>query len=220
MITIKTDNGYYGAPNNLFVRKNINIEPGLTVLIGCNGSGKTTCLKLIKNACKEQNIPCFAYDNLSQGGSNGIENCMRTGNYAAMARNLISSEGEKIIVNLEPAASQIGQFVRKNQNSDKIVITMDAIDSGLDIEGINLIKNCLLRPIIADCRKNNIEAYIIIAANAYETANGEKCLYPRSGNYKTFSDYESYKVFILKSAEAKNNRYKVIKEKANRRRGA
>ena len=47
--------------------KEIELNSGLTVLVGCNGAGKSTLLLNIKEYVKGQNIPCYYYDNLSSG---------------------------------------------------------------------------------------------------------------------------------------------------------
>lgn len=48
--------------------KQIEIQPGLTVLVGCNGAGKTTLLRNIENQLRTENIPYNYYDNLHDGG--------------------------------------------------------------------------------------------------------------------------------------------------------
>ena len=48
--------------------KNITIKSGLTVLVGCNGAGKTTLIKNIAEQLKKENIPYYAFDNLSCSG--------------------------------------------------------------------------------------------------------------------------------------------------------
>ena len=47
---------YYDEGFNLYKKKTIKINPGVTVLVGCNGIGKTTLLHQIRHALKEENM--------------------------------------------------------------------------------------------------------------------------------------------------------------------
>lgn len=192
----------------LYNRKNFTINPGLTVLIGCNGAGKTTMLNHIKYELEKSEIPVFQYDNVHDGGSNSIS---RAGFYDQMdtlASLLCSSEGEKISQNIGQAAGQIGGFVRKNSNKGEVWILFDAIDSGYSIDNIIETKHDLFDTIIEDCGKRNIDVYIVVSANSYEMACGEQCLDIWSGKYITFENYDEYKQYILKTRERKDRRYK------------
>ena len=59
---------YYGEDYDLYKKKTITIKEGLTVLVGCNGIGKTTLLRQIKDHCKKEDIPVLSFDNLKEGG--------------------------------------------------------------------------------------------------------------------------------------------------------
>ena len=50
--------------------KKIEIQPGLTVLVGCNGAGKTTLLHNIAQELKKNGVPHHFYSNLNDGGTN------------------------------------------------------------------------------------------------------------------------------------------------------
>lgn len=118
----------------IYSKKNIEIEQGLTVLVGCNGSGKTTLLKQIKDLCKKEDIPCYYFDNLHEGGHESINKAVFYGNVSFLAESLSLSEGENINLNISNRAREIGCFVHKNEKADKLFILMDAIDSGLSID--------------------------------------------------------------------------------------
>lgn len=60
---IKTWRDPYDAGFSTCRKKQIEIQQGLTVLVGCNGSGKTTLLHNIKSELKKEDIPVFYYDN-------------------------------------------------------------------------------------------------------------------------------------------------------------
>ena len=192
----------------LYNRKNFTINPGLTVLVGCNGAGKTTMLNHIKYELEKNEIPVFQYDNVHDGGSNSISRAGFYGHMNTLASLLCSSEGEKISQNIGQAAGQIGGFVRKNSSKREVWILFDAIDSGYSIDNIIETKRDLFDTIIEDCGNRNIDIYIVVSANSYEMAHGEQCLDIWSGKYITFKSYDEYKHYILKTRERKDKRYK------------
>lgn len=198
---------YYNKKEYIYNNKNIELEEGLTVLVGCNGSGKSTLLHQIKYLCKQSNIPYYYFDNLTEGGSNAREKAGFYGDTMFLAQSLCSSEGENINLNVCNSASKIGNFVNKNQKADKIFILIDAIDSGLSIDYIIELKELLFKTIIEDTSKRGLKVYIIVSANEYEMARNEKCFLIPDMKYKTFKDYDEYRSFIIESRNKKNKRY-------------
>lgn len=51
----------------IFKKKNITIKSGLTVLVGCNGAGKTTMLNQIEDMLDKENIPVLLHSNITNG---------------------------------------------------------------------------------------------------------------------------------------------------------
>lgn len=207
-LTIKTPHGYYRESDKIFKSTKVDFTPGLTVLVGCNGAGKTTLLKIINTACKQNKIPLYQYDNLHDGGERSMSKMLQRHDIENAALMMTSSEGENIINSIANIAGEIGKFVSANRMEKQIVITMDAVDSGLSIDHIVLLKKTLFDTITSDAKSNNIPLYLIVAANSYEMTSGERCLDVSAGKYITFSDYTEYRNFILKSAEKKELRYK------------
>ena len=58
----------YDCGIDLYKKKTIEIKTGVTVLVGCNGIGKTTLLHCIKDSLKKEKIPCMEFNNLIEGG--------------------------------------------------------------------------------------------------------------------------------------------------------
>lgn len=191
----------------IFNRKNITIETGLTVLVGCNGAGKSTLISYIKEELDKKDIPAFMYDNVSDGGDSSFSNALFRDQISLVAALLCSSEGEKINLNIQQAAGQLGRFVRRNQDKSEIWILFDAIDSGFSIDNIQEVKNDLFTSIISDCKSKEIDVYIVISANSYEMVSGERCMDVWDGKYVRFNNYDEYKEFILKTRKRKDIRY-------------
>ena len=198
---------YYNEKEYIYNKKNIELEEGLTVLVGCNGSGKSTLLRQIKDLCKKQDIPCYYFDNLTEGGSNAREKAGFYGDTMFLAESLCSSEGENINLNMTNCANKIGKFVRNNKNAKKIFILLDAIDSGLSIDYVIELKKDLFNTILSDTLRKGIETYIVVSANEYEMARNEKCFLIPDMTYKTFENYDEYRSFIIESRNKKNKRY-------------
>lgn len=190
----------------LYKKTQITIKPGVTVLVGCNGCGKTTLLRTMHEKLKKDTVPVMFYDNLRDGGSNAKSRAGFYNDIPMLATLMCSSEGEQINLNLCAAARNIGSFVRKNKGAPEMFFLFDAIDSGLSIDNIEETKELLFDTIIEDNPNSNV--YIIVSANEYEMCREEKCFDVRNGKYITFENYEEYRSFILNSRKEKDERCK------------
>lgn len=188
----------------VFEKNKITLKPGLTVFVGCNGSGKSSLLHCIESLLKEENIPNIFFDNLKDGGQNALSEAEYMGDLAFLATAAQSSEGENIIMNLGTFAGKVGKWVRRNRDAKELWILLDACDSGLSIDNVIDIKKYLFQTIINDNPKSNV--YILAAANEYEMASGESCFDVVKGQYVSFQNYEEYKTLILRSNHDKKNR--------------
>lgn len=221
-----------GQGFELYKKHTINIKPGVTVLVGCNGIGKTTLLKNIESELDKENIPCIRFDNLNNGGSNSLSKAVYNDDFTLLSAMMSSSEGENIVINLGKFATRLRRFIESGEDRDKINplkvvlddylnnktekvlqkipderwILLDAVDSGLSIDNIIDLKEGLFDTIL----ENNFgkEVYIIVSANEYEMANGEQCFDVGAGKYVSLNSYEEYKDLILKSKEWKIEREK------------
>ena len=212
----------------IFYRKNIEIKPGVTVLIGCNGAGKSTLIHTMQDELKKNNIEYLNYDNLHDGGNRSVSNAMFYDDIGLAASMMCSSEGETITLNIMNLGENIVYYLKhgktkrtrldimlesiENADSKKKEETVsqerwiffDAVDSGLSIDNVLDFKEFVLEPIV----KSNSNLYVILSANSFEMASGEQCLDVYNGQYCTFDNYEEYKKFICKTRERKEKRYK------------
>ena len=67
VIEIEQSPHYEGK--KFFLYNHLDFDEGVTVLVGCNGSGKSTIIGNIKRYCKKNNIDCVQFDNLQDGAS-------------------------------------------------------------------------------------------------------------------------------------------------------
>lgn len=225
MIQIKTWRDPYDSGFSPTKPTTINIEEGLTVLVGCNGAGKTTLLNNIKEEMKKQNIPCNLYDNLRDGGSNSLSEAFFNENIELGASLWTASEGEAIKINFGNSSTKIREFLKTgfyNSKSNRFarlfsdkkepeevgnqrVLLFDAVDSGLSVDSIVEVKE-VFNLILEDAKQFGVETYIVISANEYELARGSNCFDVNAGEYIKFNDYEDYRTFILKSRKTKEKR--------------
>ncbi len=212
----------YNEGFNTCRRKEVTLNSGLTVLVGCNGAGKSTMLQNIKDDL-DHNVPCMLFDNQAN-----TDYAFQKGfniDYGMLATYKASSEGERITLNIGKLATKLREFIFKGESgedrerrllwndSEKEVnfinerwLLLDAVDSGYSIDNVIELKS-LFKLIIEDSKKLGVDVYIVIAANEYELANNENCLDVMEGKYVTFKDYEDYKQFILNTRKKKDKRY-------------
>ena len=196
----------------LYYKNAAVFEPGVTVLIGCNGCGKTTMIKQIEKQLEKDKIPYAIYDNIRDGGHNARERAGFYGDMEFIASSICSSEGENIVMNMINMARRMGALAKKNPEAKELWFLFDAVDSGLSIDNVLDIKEYLFKTVLDNNKDRDV--YIIISANAYEMCRGEKCFDTYLCKYVNINSYEEYRDFIIKSREKKDKR----EEKENKKR--
>ena len=83
----KIETNLYDDGKPMFCKRQIEIEPGLTILVGCNGSGKTTLLDQIRTIVRDKEIPYIKYNNLTDGNETSYSMSMAAyfGNFEQMS---------------------------------------------------------------------------------------------------------------------------------------
>ena len=202
----KIEKDYYCNGDNLYTKGAVTFKPGVTVLVGCNGLGKTTLLHEIEHQLNQSGVHCIKYDNLVDGGANARSRAGFYGEMSFLATSMCSSEGENIVMNIGRVAGRIGRLVKTDPDSKEIWILLDAIDSGLSTDNVVEVKELLFKTILEDIRNEEKDIYIVVSANAYEMARGERCLDVRNLKYRKFRNYEQYRNFILETKKQKEDR--------------
>jgi energy-coupling factor transporter ATP-binding protein EcfA2 len=196
----------YYLEGNLYKKDYVEIKEGLTILVGCNGSGKTTMISQMKDQLKkDKTAGILEFNNLTQGGSNKVSELAFHERFDEMSLRLLSSEGENIYYNIGDILRKIGRAIHKKE-TDKLFIFLDAVDSGLSIDYCSELIEVLKEVVIPDAEKSEVELYIIASTNAYELARQNECLDVQNCTYRTFRGYEYYRKFILRSRKNKDKR--------------
>lgn len=203
----KIEKDYNTEGEYMYKKMHVTFEPGLTVLIGCNGCGKSSLIRQVQHIVRHDlKLPCISYDNVHEGGAASINKAMFKGDMGFVSLGFISSEGEQIALNLQQIAMQIGSMFKKYTDEKEFWIFLDGIDSGLSIDAIEDLKRGLFDTIFNTYPDK--EVYIIASANEYELARGEQCFDTVECRYVNIKSYTRYRNIILKSREYKDNRQK------------
>lgn len=244
MRTFKTWRDPYGLGFSTCYPRQITIEKGLTVFVGCNGLGKSTLLRNINEILSNENTPVKFFDDIKES-QNFTQQAVFNGDYRTASMLLSSSEGEQITVRIGSLLQGLNEFIATglfpvDSSSMKIIeafkrladktdydnlvesnpsnerwLLFDATDSGYSIDNVIDMKE-LFKLLVDDAESQGVDLYILIAANEYELADGTNCFDVARGKYITFSNYADYKQFILKSRKLKDDRLQRGSEKNSR----
>lgn len=204
-MNIKIDRDYYDVGYDLYKKDFVDLQPGLTVLVGCNGSGKSTLLHQLQEKAQELQIPKLSYNNLRDGQKKAMDYALNISrDLGLLAKLATSSEGEQIYTNFGNFAKKIGSFIsRTGPGKKEIFVLLDAIDSGLSIDQVSEMKD-FFAFVCEEEKKNGKEIYFVVSSNEYELCNGSRCLILPEMEYVSFSSYQDYKQAILDSREYKD----------------
>lgn len=210
---VSVKRAYYEKKDYIFKKGRIGLLPGVSVLVGCNGCGKSTFLGAATDQLGNERVRYIYYNNLHDGGSSSVSQAIWSGNIRAASALMCSSEGETIRLNLGGVAAECRREMLRLSESEQrgekeLWLLLDASDSGMSIDNVIELKGELFKTILQETEKHGITAYILVAANEYEMAAGENCLDVQSGRYVSFHDYDDYRKFILKTRENKERRYR------------
>ena len=195
----------------LYSHKDVIFNPGLTCLIGCNGSGKSTLMMLMKEELKNKpGVLVLSYDDRSNGGSHLMEKFGFNERYDKLGAMMMSSEGEKIHIGLEDFVSTMRRAIWQCE-PDELWIFMDAVGSGLSIDGIREVKD------FADCvyedNEGKRDVYFVVSTNEFEFAEKTDCIDVTTFEHVLFTEYNTYRDFILKTRMKKDKRIERLQKK-------
>lgn len=170
----------------------VTFTPGVTTLVGKNGSGKSSMVSEINEYLKKNKIPVYYYEQREMGRRSASSFILggsveETGNYYC------SSEGERIIVSVGYNMQRIKQFLIKHKDAEMVFVLFDGLDSGLSI---NLIRN--LQDIFEIMLKDFPNLFIINTTNNYEFTKNSRCIIAKNGRDIQFNKYDDFVKLIMK----------------------
>lgn len=195
LITFEISTNPYG--DRLYNRKYFEFRPGVSILVGRNGVGKTTLLDMLERRCQRNNIPCYYYND-RRDNFRDLEQAVDRGDFSKISMLSFHSEGEKIYNNLCYRVSDIKRFIDGHQNSKKVMLLFDSIESGLDTDGVEQIKN-IFNFILQD--RADKDTYILVSAQNYAMMENEQCFDVAKGCYVSIDSFETLKSFIHQQCE-------------------
>lgn len=194
----------------IYNKDSVEIKPGITNLLSCNGGGKTTLLQQIKyQLVKDDSVVLFEYSEVSEGRNHAMDKYGLFSQTDKVARNLMSSEGENVLNNFGEFCHKLGSKIKNlDTNKKEVWILLDGIDSGLSVNEIADIPG-FLKMVSEDIEEKGLTPYILIAGNNYELIGElkESCLDTINLEYLTVNSYEEYRKIIFDSGELKRIRY-------------
>ena len=191
-----------------YTNKVIEINPGITILTGPNGSGKTYACRQICDFLREQNKQYIDIDLYHNNKSIGDHYLMH-GNTKALAKYFYASEGQKLYDTfIDNHTVKIGRFIRKlkDKETKEGYIIIDGCDSGVSPDLMMNYRD-LFELILDDCKKDNITIYIIVTSNNYTLIPHYDCIWiPTMEHYKRGNEADGYSLW-------ESMFYKVYKER-------
>lgn len=179
----------------------VTFTPGVTTLVGKNGSGKTSMTSEINAYLKKNNIPVYHYEQREMG-RRSASSFMLGGSLEETGSYCMSSEGERIIVSMSYSLQRIKQFLIKNKDAEMVFVLFDGIDSGLSI---NLIRD--LQEVFGLLVRDFPNIFIINTTNNYEFTKNSRCIVAKNGKDIAFNNYDEFVKFITRK-----DRVRKIKE--------
>ena len=94
--------------------------------------------------------------------------------------------------------------MKEHSEENEFWIFLDVIDSGFSIDAIEDLKRGFFDTIFNTYPDKDV--YILVTANEYEMARGEKCFDVVGCRYVNIKSYDRYRNLVLKSREYKDAR--------------
>ncbi len=195
MKRVKLCSNPYGEKD--IIAGNYTFDEGLNVLIGKNGSGKSTVIRLLEDYLRKRKTTFDAYDNLRNGGNNALQAAVWHGNFDAVFRRAFHSEGEQIYTNVGDFIGRLGKIIKTIPEGKEFWVLGDAMDSGLSVNNIKEVKD-VFNFILKDAQKRNVKLFVVLSANTFGLARNARCVDVTTGKVHRFNSYEEFEQHIMR----------------------
>lgn len=203
--TFRLKRDYFGDHTRMFTYGNLSVTEGRTMLVGCNGTGKSTLLREIHQQLRTSKSPVRMYDGAGSGsGQRVAEMFMAANNAEGVAVALSSSEGEKCRLTFGQFLGGLQPFVRSCAGAECWLL-FDGLDSGVSLDNVCEYR-WVFEQIEKDAAEYDVTLFIVCTANTFAFVQGECSVDARTGNQYYFDDYEQYKEFVLASRKRLDER--------------
>lgn len=201
----------------IFPKKTLELDEGITVLIGCNGSGKSTLLHEIRDVFEgDKDYVFLGFDNEHEGGIHELGHRLFRMGASEAGSFLLSSEGERIYATLAGFIAKLGSTLEKEPKGKPAIITMDAVDSGFSLDNIIELRH-FFEDLINEFQAGR-KLYIVIASNAFATCKGAYSIDVTTFQEHYLVDYNDFERIIMESRERKDERNKKTRKNKRDRR--
>lgn len=206
VVVLRVDKAVDGT--DIYETGTFEFEPGVTVLLGCNGSGKTHLMRLLSEEIgRRRKIPYYWYDIRKADSMLGARAFLSGKDVADHLLSNFLSEGEKMKHQLSKLVGELGSFVFSDdvKNAGEAWIFFDSLDSGWSID--NCREFVELTRTIFESSPEGVRIFLLMAVNAYEFARQEgwaKLDVQTGGYLPCFESYDAYAEYVMDTRKRKD----------------
>ncbi len=198
----------------LYKKPRFTFQPGVTMLLGCNRSGKTTLLRRMADVLRAEGV-CVV-EIMKQQMDNDMSWLSSGGSLEALSIQVsrgTTSEGEYAKLVLSGLLPKVGQAMRSG--AKEIWLLLDGLDTSLSEDQLDDISG--LFDAIVETAPKDAELYLVATTNQFTLAKGRRAIRVGDARELTVKSFGAYRNCILQSAKARNAAKEVTESQWERR---
>ena len=181
----------------LYKNPTFRFEPGVTVLVGCNRSGKTTLVRRMRDLLRNEGVPSISL--LKQNIEGMLSELEFRGDIGALTTQVSrgsTSEGEFAKLAFAHLLPQVRHTIEKA--TDEAWVFLDGLDSSLSEDQLDQVRD--LADAIVESAPPGIETYVVMTTNQFTLAKDRRCLRVTDGKEVRLDTFRAYRSCVLQSA--------------------